>query len=295
MQHRGSEAEPKREGHKAWILMSLRWLRVRLRRVGVSGTARSTLCCVTKHSLTCEQRILILQPRLKRRWVQFSHQRSYDGMSPLKLEINPYLLIHLSFFHFIVSMSCWTLIQVDLFCFFSNFGFMGIFDVALLFASVVLQHSGVIGAREEMVQRGQRRKKKKKAVQQCRLKQRWYPLRKPLRSPAQQLLMETRWRRMTERAAVSGYIPFPLGKLPPQTINMRRRVMQDSRCTNTELIILSTKIWFWGSYERYKEKKAFALKPLSMLFKHRGITCLSVGHFQCSSYTSCPLTHWTHF
>lgn len=69
--------------------MSLRWLRVRLRRVGVSGTARSTLCCVTKHSLTCEQRILILQPRLKRRWVQFSHQRSYDGMSPLKLENQP--------------------------------------------------------------------------------------------------------------------------------------------------------------------------------------------------------------
>lgn len=59
--------------------------------------------------------------------------------------------------------------------------------------------------------------KKKKKSKQWRLKQRWYPLRKPLRSPAQQLLMETRWRRVTERAAVSGYIPFPLGKLPPQT------------------------------------------------------------------------------
>lgn len=40
---------------------------------------------------------------------------------------------------------------------------------------------------------------------------RWRPLRKPLHSPAQRLLMETRWRRMTERSAESGYISFPLG------------------------------------------------------------------------------------
>lgn len=173
--------------------------------------------CVTKRSLTCEQRILILQPRLKRRWVRFSHQRSQYGMSSLKLENQPLSSrppLIFPFYYFYVTLNTYSNKSVGFF--FSNFSFMGIFDVAHLFASVQ-------AAQLELLEQGKRQfkevngGKKKKKSKQWRLKQRWYPLRKPLRSPAQQLLMETRWRRVTERAAVSGYIPFPLGKLPPQT------------------------------------------------------------------------------
>lgn len=55
-------------------------------------------------------------------------------------------------------------------------------------------------------------------------KKRWCPYRKAFTkpSPSRQLLMETRWKRTTKRAAESGCIPFPQGKLPPQTTNMRR-------------------------------------------------------------------------
>lgn len=68
--------------HKPWILMPLRWLHDGPRsraRCTVSRTARSMFSCRAITALWAEDLdpaalLIILQPRLRTRWVRFSHQ-----------------------------------------------------------------------------------------------------------------------------------------------------------------------------------------------------------------------------